>query len=546
MGVIESFLLSQNGITLLACGGGFLVLSLLPKSARNQLSGGRWAEKRHRMAARAEAIRQLTQRRRNAVALYLGNPARPNDPRPIYLPNVERGVAVLGAPGSGKTFSVIDPAIRSALLEGLPLILYDFKYPTQSARAAAYARSLGYDVRIFAPGFAESDVCNPLDFLSDATDAETARQMATVLNRNFRLVTDGKDDPFFTNAGDQLVEAILMAAKASPFPDIMMCQALLSLDDLAGRVERADLNYWVRSSFSQLLSVKQSEKTVASIAATATAVFTRFMKPSVLAAFTGETTLPLDLSGRQMLIFGMDRQRRDVVGPLLATVLHLVVTRNVVRRRTDPLIVSLDELPTIFLPSLVQWLNENREDGLACILGFQNLAQLEKAYGKDTARAISGACATKAIFNPGEYESAKVFSDFLGDEEIKEKQKSKGTSGGKASSNVTQQSKTRKLYEPSAFLKLQRGRCVLISPGRQDQSEASIPAIEKIRIPKADIAAFEASERLWDNLREELIARSSQRKPSQQDLQQRYEAAELLFKKVPDEESLKNRLQQIL
>jgi type IV secretory pathway TraG/TraD family ATPase VirD4 len=121
----------------------------------------------------------------------------------------------------------------------------------------------------------------------------------------------------------------------------------------------------------------------------------------------------------------MDRERRDVVGPLLATVLHMVITRNVAKRRQDPLIVAIDELPTLYLPTLVQWLNENREDGLSVILGFQNLVQLEKTYGRELARAILGACATKAIFNPQEYEAARMFSDFLGDEEIRYKQKSR-------------------------------------------------------------------------------------------------------------------------
>ncbi|MEM1310631.1 MAG: type IV secretion system DNA-binding domain-containing protein [Cyanobacteria bacterium P01_D01_bin.71] len=126
------------------------------------------------------------------------------------------------------------------------------------------------------------------------------------------------------------------------------------------------------------------------------------MKEGVLGSFCGRTSIPLELSGKLLLIFGMDRERRDVVGPLVATVLHTIITRNVAKRRQDPLIVAIDELPTLYLPTLVQWLNENREDGLSVILGFQNLVQLEKTYGRELARAILGACATKAIFkSPG-------------------------------------------------------------------------------------------------------------------------------------------------
>ena len=100
----------------------------------------------------------------------------------------------------------------------------------------------------------------------------------------------------------------------------------------------------------------------------------------------------MDLDGKQLIVFGLDRNNRDIVGPLLAAILHMIVTRNVSRTvpRSDPLIVALDELPTLYLPALVNWLNENREDGFVGILGYQNIAQLEKVYGKELTRAIFG------------------------------------------------------------------------------------------------------------------------------------------------------------
>jgi type IV secretory pathway TraG/TraD family ATPase VirD4 len=106
----------------------------------------------------------------------------------------------------------------------------------------------------------------------------------------------------------------------------------------------------------------------------------------------GQTTLPLDLDGKQLIVFGLDRNNRDIVAPLLAAILHMIVSRNVSRTtpRKDPLVTVLDELPTLYLPALVNWLNENREDGFCGILGYQNLAQLEQFYGKELARAIFG------------------------------------------------------------------------------------------------------------------------------------------------------------
>lgn len=183
-----------------------------------------------------------------------------------------------------------------------------------------------------------------------------------------------------------------------------------------------------------------------------------------------------------MIIFGMDQNRRDIVGPILATVLHMIVTRNIAKKRVDPLAVFLDELPTLSLPSLVNWLNESRSAGFCGVLGYQNMTQLEKAYGKENSRAILSGCNTKFIFNPGEYESAKYFSDYLGDEEVRYRQKSRSSSKGGGSSSTSEQDKTKKLFSPEEMLKLPAGHCIFINPAYANQHEASVPMKLKVEI----------------------------------------------------------------
>ncbi len=532
---LTNSLKAGNGLILLGCLVALLAFSVLGGGKKGKFSKGRFGKNREKGAARLRSIKQMQKRQPNAVSLYIG---RPNKSllaqQPLYLPDAQRGVAVCGGPGSGKTFSVLDPALRSAVDQGFPVIIYDFKYPAQTQRIVGYAARQGYDVRIFAPGYPESETCNPLDFLKSDSDSLMARQIAEVMNKNFKLSNQSVEDSFFTQAGDQLTEAILMLAKGTEYPDVMMCQALLSMEALPQRLMAREnsLNPWVRTSFGQLISVAQSERTVASIIATANANFTKFMKGDLLGSFCGKSTIPLDLEGKQLLILGLDREKRDVVGPLLATVLHMIVNRNVTKRRKDPLILALDELPTLYLPALVHWLNENREDGLVCLLGFQNLVQLEKAYGKELARAILGGCATKAIFNPQEYDSARLFSDFLGEHEIHYKQKSRGRSGGKASTNVSEQERTVKLFEPSQFLKLPTGKCILISPGFQSKGESSIPIEQKIKLPAAEMTAVEKSKNVWEFIRSKLIKRTSQQVITKDNLQVRYEAVELMFPKM--------------
>ena len=94
------------------------------------------------------------------------------------------------------------------------MCLYDFKYPAQTKRAVAYAMKRGYTVRVFAPGFPESETCNPLDLIKDEEDAIAAGQLAQVVNKNFSKGNAGGGDKFFEEAGDSLVEGILLVTKA--------------------------------------------------------------------------------------------------------------------------------------------------------------------------------------------------------------------------------------------------------------------------------------------------------------------------------------------
>ncbi|NEP56497.1 MAG: type IV secretory system conjugative DNA transfer family protein, partial [Symploca sp. SIO2G7] len=235
------------------------------------------------------------------------------------------------------------------------------------------------------------------------------------------------------------------------------------------------------------------------------------------------------IQGKKLIVFGMDRERRDVVSPLLAAILHMIVTRNVSRKRRDPLVLALDELPTLYLPNVVNWLNESREDGLVSILGFQNLGQLESTYGHDLARAIFGASGTKFLFNPQENTSAETFSNYLGQEEFVYKQKSQNYSKGGNSRNVSEQRQVRKLFESSQFLKLKTGECILLNPHFESRDESYIPIRQKIHIQKSEIRKASTSKKLWDKVRQKLIEQSPQTVPTDSDLEQRSQLAEELL-----------------
>lgn len=527
------------------------------KGNKHKLARARWASAKEKKAARKLACSQMEKRKFNEISLYISSikvnkPLKvggqyliqiPESSQRLYFPDVQRGVLVCGAPGFGKTYSIINPLLRSTIDQGYPIVLYDFKYSSftstntqavlgQTAKIAGYALARGYKVTILAPGFKESCTANPLDFLKNEKDAAMARQLAIALNKNLKLSSgDNDSNQFFSNAGDLLTQGLFQLAKGTKYPDILMCYAILSLDNLIGRLKNADLNLWTRAAFSQFLSVAQSPETAASIVGTALGLFTRFIIPELLSAFCGTTTLPLDLKERQLVIFATDDERRDVISPLVASVLHLQVTRNVAKPRAIPLILSLDELPTIYLPKLASWLNQKRENGLCTILGLQNLSQLKETYGEENAESIFTGCVTKCFFNPSNITSAEIFSKYLGEEEVSNKRRSRSTSAksGNSTNHSTEVSK-RALFEPSQFNTLPAGKAVIISPGFTSKQEAALPLLENIKLSKKVQVKLESeSINLWHQYQEKLISESQMKPVTEEDLRLRLEEAERLL-----------------
>jgi type IV secretory pathway TraG/TraD family ATPase VirD4 len=293
--------------------------------------------------------------------------------------------------------------------------------------------------------------------------------------------------------------------------------------------------------------MRESEKTAASVAAIASLMFTNFVSPDILPCLCGKSTIPLDLEGKQMIIFGMDQNRRDIVGPILATVLHMIVVRNIAKQRIDPLGVFLDELPTIALPSLVNWLNESRSAGFCGVLGYQNMTQLEKAYDKETARAIMSGCNTKFIFNPGEYESAKYFSDYLGDEEIHYRQRSRSSSKDGGSSSSSDQDKTKKIFSPEEVLKLPAGHCIFINPAYTNGKEANIPLKLNVRVGEGELKRRAYGEANFGLVMKKLRQQLQHSKITNDDIHKRINAlAEFIPSEAQKQQKLENEVQEIL
>lgn len=188
-----------------------ILLSTLLGKRKNQITSGRFVSRSDRLNATGLALKQINQKKCQPCTLWSGTPSywfgqfkgisaylqtALGNPPTVWFPNAERGILVIGAPGSGKTFSVIDRAIESAFAQGMSVIIYDKKGDQMKLHAPLAAR-YGYEVEVFAPGEPYSGVINPLDFVRDAQDSTMAGEIGRIIMQNAGR-GNGKGDEFFS------------------------------------------------------------------------------------------------------------------------------------------------------------------------------------------------------------------------------------------------------------------------------------------------------------------------------------------------------------
>ena len=138
----------------------------------------------------------------------------------INIINPFRGTIVLGTPGSGKSFGVIDPFIRQHAAKGFAMMVYDFKYPTlaktlfyqfcKNRKAGRLPKGCGFRTINFTD-VEYSDRINPIQrkYIPDlAAASETAATLLASLNKGGGEKKDGSE-AFFTNSAENFLAAII-------------------------------------------------------------------------------------------------------------------------------------------------------------------------------------------------------------------------------------------------------------------------------------------------------------------------------------------------
>lgn len=138
----------------------------------------------------------------------------------INIINPFRGTIVLGTPGSGKSFGIIDPFIRQHAAKGFAIMCYDFKFPTlaktlfyqycKNSKAGKLPQNCGFRIINFTD-VEYSDRINPIQrkYIPDlAAASETAATLLASLNKGGGEKKGGSE-AFFTNSAENFLAAII-------------------------------------------------------------------------------------------------------------------------------------------------------------------------------------------------------------------------------------------------------------------------------------------------------------------------------------------------
>lgn len=317
----------------------------------------------------------------------------------INVVNPFRATAVIGTPGSGKSFAIVNNFIKQEIDKGFSMFIYDFKFPDLSEIAYNHLINniCGYKIRprFYIINFDDprkSHRCNPINakFMTDISDAyESAYTI--MLNLNKSWIT--KQGDFFVESPIILLAAIIWFLKIyqdgryctfphaieflnKPYADIFTI--LTAYDELENYLS-AFMDAWEGGAQDQLQGQIASAKIPLS----------RLISPSIYWVMTGDD-FTLDVNNPQepkILCIGNNPDRQSIYGSALGLYTSRLV-KLINKKKQLKCGVIIDELPTIYMKGLDTLIATARSNKVAVCLGFQDFSQLERDYGDKEARVI--------------------------------------------------------------------------------------------------------------------------------------------------------------
>lgn len=317
----------------------------------------------------------------------------------INIINPFRGLLVMGSPGSGKSYFIIQHIIKQHMQKGFSMFVYDFKFDdlTLIAYNQFLANQHRYKVRpqfyiINFDDLSRSHRCNPLspNTMVDLTDAnESSRTIMLGLNREWIK----KQGDFFVESPINFVTALIWFLYS--YKEGRYCT-------LPHVIELAQVEY------SKLFSVLRTEPQIEVLInpfvsaylndameqlegqiASAKISLARLSSPNLYYILSGND-FTLDINNPQkpkIVCMGSNPQKTQTYGAVLSLYIS-ALTRLINKKNHHKSSLIFDEFPTIYFNGIDSLIATARSNKVATTLAVQDISQLKLHYGKEQADVI--------------------------------------------------------------------------------------------------------------------------------------------------------------
>ena len=317
----------------------------------------------------------------------------------INVVNPFRATIVLGTPGSGKSFAVVNNYIKQQIEKGYSMYIYDFKFPDLSTIAYNHMKNHqnGYKVKpqFYVINFDDprrSHRCNPIhpDFMSDISDAyESAYTIMLNLNKTWVQ----KQGDFFVESPIILFAAIIWYLRI--YKNGKFCTFPHAIELLNRRYEDV---FPILTSYPELENYLSpfmdawqggAMEQLAGQIASAKIPLSRMISPQLYWVMS-DSEFTLDINNPEepkILCVGNNPDRQNIYGAALglynSRIVKLINKKGMLKSS-----VIIDELPTIYFKGLDNLIATARSNKVAVCLGFQDFSQLVRDYGDKEAKVV--------------------------------------------------------------------------------------------------------------------------------------------------------------
>ena len=342
----------------------------------------------------------------------------------VNIVNIFRACIVIGTPGSGKSYAIVNSYIRQLIAKGFAIYIYDYKFDDLST--IAYNSLLKnmdkYEIkpRFYVINFDDprrSHRCNPInpEFMTDISDAYEA-SYTIMLNLNRTWIE--KQGDFFVESPIILLAAIIWYLKIyksgiyctfphavellnKPYSDLFTI--LTSYPELENYLSPF-MDAWKGNAQDQLQGQIASAKIP----------LTRMISPQLYWVMTGND-FSLDINNPKepkLLCVGNNPDRQNIYSAALGLYNSRIV-KLINKKKQLKCAVIIDELPTIYFRGLDNLIATARSNKVGVLLGFQDFSQLTRDYGEKESKVIQNTVGN--IFS-GQVvgETAKTLSERFG------------------------------------------------------------------------------------------------------------------------------------